>query len=505
MHKAKALMSMEKYNHQQYSLYCRIWAKMRLIWNAITIEPLLVCYVTARAMCDPMLKNLELDKACYVNAHFNGTVCSTITNGTFEQSNFTEENNIIQLYITNMHSWEISTASIITMVIVLLFGTCSDHYRIRKPFLLFSFIGQLIEFLACLLCVAFMKQWPLEVLGVAQEIVLSLFGGEKLFLAITFAYVTDVTNEKTRTVKIAIIQGIYNIFFGIGQSFTGAFLHKIGYIWILTIGSSLCCLGLLYGFLFLSDSSAFVVEDTDKKERKKSFDPKQFLDTLKLFAKYKKTQTFNIIKILVVLAIVGIITYGEQSVMFLFTETAYKWTIREYTYFFTITTVINTIGLIFIVPLFTEVLKLHDLLIIAAAFCNRIIVNIIYVTVRSATGLYIGCSIAILRILVLVGVRSQLTKYVHHYDVCKVLALYTIVDSCSEGVASAVYNKLIYEKTQATYPHAFFFLGIGLCTIAILIVVLMYFGIRKKSKTASDDTFNDTGRKFSLDIQITRL
>ncbi|KAF5299926.1 hypothetical protein FQR65_LT09321 [Abscondita terminalis] len=480
---------------------------MRLFWQAVTIEPVLICYVTARAMCDPMFKNLELDKACYVNAQFNGTVCSTITNGTFEQSNFTEENNIIQLYITNMHSWETSSASIITMVIVLLFGTCSDHYRIRKPFLLLSLFGQTIEFIGCLLCVAFMNQWPLEVLGVTQEIVLAFFGGEKLFLAIIFAYITDVTSDKQRTTKIAIIQGMYNIFFGCGQSFTGTFLHTIGYMGILAIGSSLCVFGFFYGIFFMSDSSAYLTEEAVKvqKERRHTFDPKQFLDTLKLFKKYKKTQTFNIIKLLAVLSIIGIITYGEQSVMFLFTETAYKWTIRQYTYFFTITTVINTIGLIFAVPLFTEVFKMHDLLIIATAFCNRILVNIIYITIRSATGLYIGCSIAILRILVLVGVRSQLTKYVHHYDVCKVLALYTIVDSCSEGFASALYNKVIYEKTNATFPHAFFIVGICLSVVGITIVLYMYFSLRRRLKNADDDVVYNNDRKSSIDIQITHL
>ncbi|KAF5293910.1 hypothetical protein FQA39_LY13615 [Lamprigera yunnana] len=502
----EVVSSAKQYISNKKTNYSSLWVKLRLIWHAITIEPLLICYVTARAMCDPMLKNLELDKACYVNANYNESICGTITNGSFEQLNFTEENSIIQLYITNMHSWEVLAASTITMVIVILFGTCSDHYKIRKPFLLFSLVGQLIQFMGCILCATFMKQWPLEVLGVAQEIVLSLFGGEKLFLAISFAYITDVSEESARTVRIAILQGIYNICFGCGQSFTGALLNKLGYMWILTVGSFLCVLGLIYGIFFVSDSSSLTKEE-ERSKPKERFNPKQFLETLRLFSKYKKTESLNIVKILAVLSIASVISYGEQGIMFLFTETAYKWTIREYTYFFTITTVINTIGLIFFVPLFTEVFKLHDLLIVAAALFNRIIVNVVYVTVRTVMGLYIGCSIAILRILVLVGIRSQLTKYVHNYDVGKVLALYTIVDSCSEAIASPIYNKLIYEHTQSTFPHAFFLLGIVLSLIAIAIVIFMYLGVNKsKSEEVTDEViYNYDTRRVSIDIQSTRL
>ncbi|KAK5647379.1 hypothetical protein RI129_002271 [Pyrocoelia pectoralis] len=458
--------------------------KIRLILNAITIEPLLICYVAARAMCDPTLKNLELDKACFVKANYNGTVCNTITNGTFEQRNFTKENNAIQLHITNMHSWQVSASSMITMFVVLLLGTLSDHYKVRKPFLIFSVAGQLVEFSGCILCVTYMDECPLEVLGIAQEIVLSLFGGEKLFLAAIFAYLTDITLEENRTLRIAIIQGIYNICFGIGHFFTGTLLSQLGYTIILIIGSVLTTLGLAYGIFFVKESSIISKENVDKDAITR-LTGKEFLETLKLFSKYPKSQNFKIIEILIVLAIASTISNGELSVMFLFTETAYSWTIREYTYFFTITTTINTLGLTCAVPLFTEVLKLHDLLIIAAAFINRIVVNIVYVTVRTPMGLYIGCSIAILRILTLVGIRSQLTKYVHQFDVCKVLALYTVVDSCSEAFASALYNKGIYGPTQSTFPHAFFLAGIGLSTIGILIVLVMYYMV-KKSQTKDE-------------------
>uniref|UniRef100_A0A1Y1NFG4 Major facilitator superfamily (MFS) profile domain-containing protein n=1 Tax=Photinus pyralis TaxID=7054 RepID=A0A1Y1NFG4_PHOPY len=480
--------------------------KIKLVLNAITIEPLLICYVAARAMCDPTLKNLELDKACYVKANYNGTVCNTITNGTFEEQNFTKENNEIQLHITDMHSWQISASSVITMFVVLVLGTISDHYKIRKRFLIFSVTGQLVELSGCIVCVAYMNYCPLEALGVAQEVVLSLFGGEKFFLTIIFAYITDITTEGRRTLRIAIIQGIYNICYGIGNLFTGSFLSKLGYLIVLSICFAVTMLGLVYAIFFVKESSVKCKKSDEPAIT--PITPKDFLETLKLFSKYHKSQSVKIIMILIVLALASTISYGELSVMFLFTATAYSWTIKAYTYFFTITTAINTLGLVCAVPLFTEVFKLHDLLIIAAAFLNRIIVNTIYVTVRTPLGLYIGCSIAILRILTLVGIRSQLTKYVHHYDICKVLALYTIVDSCSEAFASALYNKGIYGLTQATFPHAFFLVGIALGAIGILIVLLMYHNVRKpRRKDAKDppviiDAFD---RRVSLDMQITTL
>ena len=53
--------------------------KMQYIWNNITLEPLVLCFVMPSMLLMLGTQNLNLEKACRVNLGYNDTVCDALT------------------------------------------------------------------------------------------------------------------------------------------------------------------------------------------------------------------------------------------------------------------------------------------------------------------------------------------------------------------------------------------------------------------------------------------
>lgn len=178
------------------------------------------------AITVPALMNLEFEKACRVNKGFNDTVCDAILSGNHQ--NYTRQNNEVQMLIADMHSFLQPVQSIVPLVFILVLGSYSDRHKIRIPFLMLPIIAELISVACLVLCVVFMKSWPLEAQGVAQIVIPSFFGKSMLVMAV-YAYVADVSSLEMRTFRIAVVNMISNFCTPTAQLFSGILFAKLGY------------------------------------------------------------------------------------------------------------------------------------------------------------------------------------------------------------------------------------------------------------------------------------
>ncbi|XP_050502705.1 uncharacterized protein LOC126881986 isoform X4 [Diabrotica virgifera virgifera] len=165
--------------------------KINKLRDVITIEPLAGFYQLGIVLSKPAFSNLEFEKACRVNLGYNDTVCNAVLAG--NHRNFSAENKNIQIIISKMHSWQQPVQSIIPLLLILFMGSFSDRHKWRKPFFILPIIGDILGGLGGILCVVNMKTWPLEVQGVLEKIVPSLFGSQNLLIMATTAYIADWT------------------------------------------------------------------------------------------------------------------------------------------------------------------------------------------------------------------------------------------------------------------------------------------------------------------------
>ncbi|XP_031328500.1 uncharacterized protein LOC116159617 isoform X2 [Photinus pyralis] len=452
-------------------------------------------------LANPALTNLELEKACKANEGYNDTVCDSILSGTFKENNLTEENRLVQQHIVQMHSWQSPLQSVMPIILVLFLGSYSDRHKIRKPFLLLPIFGEFFAVAGCILCVIFMRELPLEFQGFAQTVVPSFLGGPTMIIMAAFAYIADVSTLEMRTLRVGVVQIVLNVWTPIVQSFSGILFSAIGYIGILIIGAIFYVIGFAYGLFWIKEPKQPVGLEDKKSLIKDIFDPHHAIETFKvLIKKTEGNERVGILLIMVILFIYAGVINGEGSVFFLFTQTVYEWTVVEFSYLLTFNTIIHLVGTVVALPIFTTVLKLNDLVITVISFLDKIIANFVFATVLSTTGLYAGIAVSIIIGVATISIRSQATKIVSEDDLGKAQSLFAIVEAISPMICVPLYNEGLYSYTIDDYPQAFFFLGIGLYAVGIVILLWLYLRERKRRVPAQSNGVGDSEK--SKDIVI---
>lgn len=225
--------------------------KIRYLKKTITLEPMLFFYQMALCLSKPALDNLELEKACRVVLNYSDVICDSILEG--NHGNYTSENDGIQVVISTMHSWQQPMQSVMPLVLSLFLGSFSDRYKLRKPFFLVPIIGEMCGNIGCLFCVLYMKLWSLNVQGVFQRVVPSLFGGQSMLIMATTAYVADNSSIEMRTLRLGIVQLVISITSPVVNSFSGILFLQIGYSRILNISILLLMAAFFYGLFFVKE------------------------------------------------------------------------------------------------------------------------------------------------------------------------------------------------------------------------------------------------------------
>ncbi|KAF7265355.1 hypothetical protein GWI33_021203 [Rhynchophorus ferrugineus] len=465
--------------------------KLSYIKEVITVEPLIACYIMPAILAKPALLVLEFEKACRANLALNDTVCDGIIAS--EQDIYPEANARIQILISDVHSWQLPIQSVMPLILVLFLGSYSDRHQWRKPFLLLPLMGELFAVTGCILSVIFMKYWPLELHGFLQTIVPSFFGGQTMLVMAVFAYIADVSTLEMRTLRIGIVQIVMNACVPIVQSFSALLFNEIGYIGCLLIAGALYLFGIIYGVFWIKEPKR------PQKESKKSlladiFDTKHAIDTFKLIL------TKNA---------------GNDRVFIVLLLAFLSWNIVEYTSFLTANTLIHLVGTIIAVPLFTKILKLHDLTILLLTFLDKILANIIFGIAKDSVLMYVAAAVSLVTGVTAIGIRSLATKVVTENDLGKAQSLFGIIEAIGPAVAAPVYNAGIYTHTYDLLPSAYFFFSVIMYAIYVIIIIYMYIKYRRQASKENQTTVEMTGETNEAfekekgvpmsDLQITHM
>ena len=124
-----------------------------------------------------------------------------------------------------------AASSLPGLLATVLLGTMSEHFGRRLP-ILAPCVGY---FLQCIVCL-FIVYWdlPLPVFFLS-EFCSGCAGGLSLFMAGCFSYITDITTEKQRMIRIVIIEILLFAGIGITQIGLGYMIHDMGFaksLWV---------------------------------------------------------------------------------------------------------------------------------------------------------------------------------------------------------------------------------------------------------------------------------
>lgn len=468
--------------------------KLKKYASAITVEPVIASYIFGGGFCLTAINNLEFEKSCRVDNSFNDTICEAILNADF--ANYTDENLKVQEVISAMHSWQQPIQNVVPIILILFLGPYSDRHKIRKPFLIAPLIGEFIAAIGLLLCVVYMREWPVAVQGVLQTIIPSFFGAQTMLVTAVFSYIADVSTEEMRTLRMGIVQLVLSAVFPIALTISGSSFSALGYYWTFGIAACLYLFGILYAY--------FMIKEKRKAESYKTtlqdmLDPTLIVDMFSLiFVNKPGRKRIFVIAIMAVSFLSLGVDGGELSVFFLFVQQYLTWLPQDYSYFIAYNTIIHLIGTAAGVWFFTKLWKLSDHNIINISFADKVISNIFLAFATTNTLLYIATFVSIITGLDNVAIRSLSTKIVTENDFAKIQSLFGIFEALGQAAAAPVYNT-IYINSYTTFPGLFFILSAILIFVCMLIIWFMQFGGRCMRRR-DDDMAHEVTQKNETEL-----
>lgn len=206
-----------------------IKAKLESIVNSITVEPILICIILPNIMTSLTTQNLTLEKSCRVNLAFGNEICDALTKRNTSYPEYKTYEAAVQTLVANLIIWKNIILSVFPAILVLLLGSWSDRHKKRKPCFLNTILGEIVIATSMIICVYFFYELPAQVNILAESIPPAFSGGFfAMFMGLN-SYISGITTDETRTVRLGTIHTVFSVCYCIGMSLSGIFYENLGF------------------------------------------------------------------------------------------------------------------------------------------------------------------------------------------------------------------------------------------------------------------------------------
>ncbi|VVC29237.1 Hypothetical protein CINCED_3A021200 [Cinara cedri] len=428
----------------------------RQMWNAMTIEPVVMCYMTSFTLVSLTVSNLNLQKACRVNLRMSDATCAALESKS--TSEFEGDEVTVQELVAKMMVWQTCLQNLLPCILLLLVGSWSDRTRRRVPFLMLPIYGELVRNAGQLLCVYYFYQLPMGAAGIAETIPLALTGGQTMMTMIAYSYVGDATTVKHRTTRIGGVNAAMAISMALGTSLSGILYNKLGYYGVYGISTVLLIIGLIYGKLYVRDVAPVTETNANKSYKTvfvEFFDTQHIAQSVKTtFKERPSTQRLRILILLIILMTNAGTNNGFRTISYLYTRVRFNWNELKYSIYATYELLINIIGLLFAVFVLNKQLRMSDEIIGMLSTISQSLAALYFGLIAYNEFLfYFGPLVNILIVAENMSIKSLMTKLVPNTELSQIAAIFGIAEIIVSLFFGLLYNGL-YEVTLKILPGA---------------------------------------------------
>ena len=219
------------------------------IMSSITVEPVLFAFMLGTFLKIPVTQQLILQKICIQK--YNETFCKdNFTAGTCGHSAKAED--AIQSETSQWIFYQTVALCLPSIVSSLLLGSWSDKFG-RKVVILLPLIGSSCEAISAIINIHFYDTSPAYLL--IGNIISGMFGGFSMILMALFAYMADITEDKSnRTLRIGLLESMTFLGGTIGELTSGVLIEHLGFLAPFIIILSFNILTILYVLVVLRES-----------------------------------------------------------------------------------------------------------------------------------------------------------------------------------------------------------------------------------------------------------
>ncbi|XP_053677068.1 proton-coupled folate transporter-like [Anopheles nili] len=418
------------------------------------LEPAVLLVFFAWNICSAVFTNQIVYQTCTFVFKKNESLCAQL--GTVNETEEIQElEKAIQPYTSNIMMAKALVESVFPAFCGIFIGPWSDRYG-RKPVLVASFVGSFLTY-STLALISFISMYysinPWYY--VLAYITTALSGGTPMLITGVFCYIADVTTEKNRATKMAIVEAA--VFTGLlaGTLSSSYILQWTNSATVFTVAAGSVFLGVLYNIFYIEESIKphELAESNSKLRELFRFD--LVSELVQTCFKHRPNYDRLIIWLVILALAANIFAMdGTATVFILFLRERFEWTVKDYS-FYDATTIIlmifgNTIGLYAIKKVFNPSVTM----LAALGFSFYAINSTIQGMASEPWHLYMGASICFMKGIAGPMSRAVISNTAPATDIGKIFSLTTSIESITPLLSAPLYT-YVYKSTLAWYPGAF--------------------------------------------------
>ncbi|XP_012158008.1 proton-coupled folate transporter isoform X1 [Ceratitis capitata] len=415
-------------------------------YKKISVEPTMFLYMFAFMITSVVEQDFFVQKACRVNNNFSEEICSNIKAD--ENAAYKKQ---VQITTAKFHQIESISAHVFPIILALFLGSFSDR-RGRKFPLLMGLTGKLI-YSVMIVVNARMKTWPLEYVIYTATLPSALTGADVAIFASCFAYISDISTLKNRTLRVTILDICYLSAMPTGVALGSHLFYNAfnkSYADMFTLNASLLALSIVYTLLALK-------WQTTAKQRSLRelgccgffpdfFDKEHVKDSFNVLVKPRPGHRRPFLIILLITMALYTFQRDENQYLFLYTTFKFNWNVDVYSTFKTFKSSAYVIAMLLAVPLMNKGFHWKDTTIIFIGAWAHAIARLFYYFADTGTLFYVGALICSLGPIVGPMIRAMTSKIVPQSERGKVFALLAVCDNAVPFISGVCYSQ-VYRAT----------------------------------------------------------
>ncbi|CAH2107750.1 unnamed protein product [Euphydryas editha] len=317
-----------------------------------------------------------------------------------------------------------------------------------------------------------------------------------------FSYISDITDEESRTFRIGLVELCLTVGIPIGIALSGILLKIWGYYGIFLLSGMIYIMTFAYGFIYLKTKTKPGIDYSEKAKALTFFDIFTLVKETVAVA-FKKRDGNLRMKIILALTMVSIIygpDHGEKIIAYLFVRYRLKWDALKYSIYSTYNIVTHSAGVLFSISVFSKYWGFHDSMLCLISITSKFVGSVYIAFVKTDLDMYMVPLIEILNATSFTCLRSMLSKLVFPEEMGKMYSLFSLVDTLAALLFEPTYSA-IYARTIPIFTGAVYIFSATMTLPTIGILLWFFIQYRRETKLKKQEAIE--GRIVYHETEVT--
>jgi len=308
---------------------------------------------------------------------------------------------------------------------------------------------------------------------------ISLCGGNCALITGVFSYLTDVTSQENRPIRMAYLEAslyVGLLFGSVSSSFVLALTSPTIVFGIAGIASFL---GVLYVLFFIKESIQQDEAIGKFSKFKAIFDLSLVTDMFQTCFKRRENLNRAIIWMTITSLVLSIFVLdGSVTVFYLFVRERFNWSIQQSTFYDAATIVVIILGNIVGMYILNKLLGISETKLAIMSYISSFADYLIKGFAYQSWHLYLATGVSLLRGISGPMCRAILSNTVPVNEIGKVYSFTTSMESLSP-LASAPLYSLVYGNTLNTFPGVFNLISSGVYFVCVVLLIIVFVCLKR--------------------------